>query len=478
MTREKALARIKDILGPAGWCDVDTALDAYLIDSRGAYHGRCAGLAKPANTQEVADVVKCCAAAGIPIVPQGGNTGRVGGATPDETGNALLLNLSRMNQIRDINADDHTMTVEAGCILKNIQDAALEQNRFFPLSLGAEGTCQIGGNLASNAGGINVLRYGNTRDLVLGIEAVLPNGEVWNGLGRLRKDNTGYDLKQLLMGSEGTLGIITAVVLRLFPKPTEQATALCALTNLDNCLGLLALARSSSGDAVSSFELIPDIAIDCATRHVPGTRAPFQETPEWSVLLEFTGTGRASQAGSMLESFLEEAFETGLIDDAVIAQSGQQRSDLWHLREAIVEAQSREGASIKHDIAVPVSDVPKFLREAAKAVEAVCPGTRPYPFGHVGDGNIHYNLTAPQQMDAAEFKTKEQALHRAVHDIVAGLNGSISAEHGIGQVKREEMARYKSPLELKLMQGIKQLFDPKGIMNPGKVLPDENKGTE
>lgn len=473
MKREEALSKIKDLLGPSGWTDGDGDLDAYLVDSRGAYRGRCAGLARPDSTVQVAEVVRLCAAAMIPIVPQGGNTGRVAGATPDDSGDALLLNLSRMNRIREVDSADYSMTVEAGCILKTIQDTALAQDRYFPLSLGAEGSCQIGGNLASNAGGINVLRYGNTRELVLGIEAVLPNGEIWNGLSQLRKNNTGYDLKHLMIGSEGTLGIITAAVLRLFPKPTEQATALCALSDLDSCLGLLALARSSSGDAVSSFELIPAIAIDCAVRHVPGTRAPFSELPDWAVLLEFSGTGQDSQASAHLEAFLEQAFESGLIADAVIAQSEQQRSDLWHLREAIVEAQAREGASIKHDVSVAISQVPEFLRRAAVAIEDVCPGIRPYPFGHVGDGNIHYNLTAPVGMEAEAFRALEWDLHRAVHDIVAALNGSISAEHGIGQVKRGEMARYKSSTELTLMRGIKQVFDPQGIMNPGKVLPEE-----
>lgn len=477
MTRADALAKLQDLLGPSGWTDGNTDLDAFLIDSRGVYHGRCLGMARPDCTEQVAHVVKICAASGIPVVPQGGNTGRVGGATPDETGDALLLNLSRMNRIRAIDTADYSMTVEAGCILKTIQDAALDADRYFPLSLGAEGSCQIGGNIASNAGGINVLRYGNTRDLVLGLEVVLPNGEIWNGLSHLHKDNTGYDLKHLLIGSEGTLGIITTAVLRLFPKPTEQATALCALSDLESCLGLLALARKKSGDAVSSFELIPAIAINCAVNHVPGTRAPFQETPDWAVLLEFTGTGQDGKTGAVLEAFLENAFEDGLITDAVICQSEQQRADLWHLREAIVEAQGREGPSIKHDISVPIARVPNFLRQAADAVERVCPGVRPYPFGHVGDGNIHYNLTAPENMVAERFKAQEWELHHAVHDVVASLRGSISAEHGIGQVKRNEMARYKSTTELALMQGIKKLFDPQGIMNPGKVLPDR-KSTE
>ena len=470
MPQQTAIEQIKDILGPRGWMADDEALAPFLTDSRGAYTGRCLGLAKPANADELSRIVGICAAHKIPIVPQGGNTGRVGGATPDESGQALLINLSRMNRILDIDPAGHTMTVEAGCILENLQKAAMEADRFFPLSLGAEGSCQIGGNIASNAGGINVLRYGNTRELVLGLEAVLPDGRVWNGLRALRKDNTGYDLKHLLIGSEGTLGIVTKAVLRLFPKPSAQATAFCALASLEACLDLLARARADSGDAVSSFELVPKIAVDCAIRHVPGTRSPLEEIPDWSVLLEFSGSGARPSAGRDLETFLEGAFEAGLILDAMIAQSDGQRAELWRLREAIVTAQKAEGASIKHDISVPVQAVPAFITQANAAVTEACPGIRPYPFGHVGDGNVHYNLSQPEDMTAAEFQAKAEDLHRIVHDITRALEGSISAEHGIGCKKRDELAHYADPVELDLMRSLKQALDPDNIMNPGKLL--------
>ena len=470
MPQQTAIDQIKSVLGQRGWTEDDKILSPYLTDSRGVYHGRCLGLARPASTEEVSRIVEICAAHEIPILPQGGNTGRVGGATPDESGEALLLNLSRMNRILEIDATGHTMTVEAGCILENIQKAALEADRFFPLSLGAEGSCQIGGNLASNAGGINVLRYGNTRELVLGVEAVLADGRIWNGLRALRKNNTGYDLKQLLIGSEGTLGIITKAVLRLFPKPTQQATAFCALSDLDASLALLARARADSGDAVSSFELIPKIAVDCAVRHVPGTRAPLEDLPDWSVLLEFSGSGARPAADRDLEIFLEGAFEAGLITDAMIAQNDAQRADLWRLREAIVAAQKAEGASIKHDISVPVHAVPAFIKRANEAVAIACPGIRPYPFGHVGDGNVHYNLSQPEEMSAEAFRAREDDLHRIVHDITVALNGSISAEHGIGMKKRGELAHYADPLELELMLALKRTMDPDNIMNPGKLI--------
>ncbi|MBP5856441.1 FAD-binding oxidoreductase [Marivibrio halodurans] len=466
---ERAVGEIRAALDDKGWVTDPAALDSWLVDSRGIYHGKCLGMARPASTAEVAAVMRIAYEAGIPVVPQGGNTGRVGGSTPDGSGRMLLINLSRMNKVRAIDAANDTMTVEAGCILKSLQDEAAAADRLFPLSLGAEGTCQIGGNLASNAGGINVVRYGNARELVLGLEVVLPDGRVWDGLTGLRKNNTGYDMKHLFLGSEGTLGIITGAVLKLFPRPRTRATALVALSDLDAALTLLADAKAKGGGALTSFELMPGFALDWAEKLVEGARAPFEQTYDWTVLLEFAG-GEAVEAA--LQTLLEEAFEAERIVDAVIAQSEDQRGQLWFLREAIVDAQNREGAQIKHDISVPVSAIPDFIRRAAEAVERVQPGTRPYPFGHVGDGNIHYNLSQPEDMDGETFKARAPDLHRAVHDIVHDLKGSISAEHGIGRSKRDELTRYKSAVELDIMRQVKRALDPKGLMNPGALLPE------
>ncbi|WP_420547346.1 FAD-binding oxidoreductase [Curvivirga sp.] len=463
---------LKSLVDENGWKENNgDDLSQWLLDSRGRIEGKTSLILFPSNTESVSKIMTYCHEHRIVVVPQGGNTSRVGGATPDQSGNSIIICLSRMNNIRVIDKENYSMIVEAGTILQTIQSKAEDSDRLFPLSLGAEGSCMIGGNLASNAGGINVLRYGNTRDLVLGIEAVMPNGEIWNGLRSLRKDNTGYDLKHLLIGSEGTLGIITAASLRLFPLPKERATAFCALSDLDSCLKLLAIARELSGDSVSSFELIPDIALDMACEHIDNTRLPYAEgpAPEWSVLLEISGFTK-DQMQTTMESLLETAFEEGIIMDASIAQNDTQRTDFWGMREAIVEAQVREAASIKHDIAVPVSSVPTFIRKAGEAVKEICEGIRPYPFGHVGDGNIHYNLSQPKDMDKVAFLEKEEDLHKAVHDVVANLNGSFSAEHGVGQIKTEEMKSYKSSVELALMKQIKQAFDPNNIMNPGKIL--------
>lgn len=466
----QAVESIKALLGLEGWSIDPDIVNPLLTDSRNLYHGKCALLVRPGSAEEVAAVIRICGESGVTIVPQGGNTGRVGAATPNTSGEQIILSLTRMNSIRAIDPADYSITVEAGCILQEIQNAAADVDRLFPLSLGAEGSCTIGGNIASNAGGINVLRYGNTRDLVLGLEAVLPNGEIWNGLNSLRKNNTGYDLKHLLIGSEGTLGIITAATLKLFPKLHDHATALCALGSLESCLELLELARSASGDALISFELLAGITLETAYEHVPTAKRPMAETPEWNILLEFAGSSQNGTMQTALEAMLERAFEDGLIVDAAVAQSEQQRKDIWFLREAIVDAQNKNGPSIKHDIAVPVSRIPEFLRKTAEALEAFMPGIRPYPFGHVGDGNLHYNITAPVGMESIDFERNAQTLHRIVHDITAEVGGSFSAEHGIGQTKREEMQRYKAPLELTLMRRIKDAFDPSGTFNPGKVL--------
>ncbi|TCO83792.1 4-phosphoerythronate dehydrogenase (FAD-dependent) [Plasticicumulans lactativorans] len=462
-----ALARLRTRLGPAGWLDQPAAMAPYLEESRARHHGAALAVVRPADTAAVAAVLAACHEAGVGMVPQGGNTGRCAGALP--TAGQLVLSLARLDRIRAVDALDGSLTAEAGCILADVQAAARAHGRLFPLSLGAEGSCTIGGNLATNAGGLNVLRYGSARALCLGLEVVLADGRVWDGLRRLRKDNTGYDLRDLFIGSEGTLGVITAAVLRLFPLPERRATALAALADLDACLALLARARHASADTLTSFELLPRIGLDAAVRHVPGCRDPFDVAHAWCVLLELDGAGDAPAA--RLEALLADALAAGEIVDAATAASEAQAAALWRLREGLVEAQRHEGASIKHDVAVPVSRVPEFIRQASAACTALLPGVRPYPFGHVGDGNVHFNLSQPPGMAAADFLACWGRCERVVHDLVAACGGSFSAEHGVGRSKTGEMARYKSPLELELMRGIKRTLDPRGILNPGAVLP-------
>ncbi len=463
-----ALERIKAIVGVKGWSTDPDTLAPFLADQRGLFHGDCAMLIRPASTDEVAAVVKTCAEADIAIVPQGGNTGLVGAGIPDSA--AVLLSLGRMNRVRDIDPLDYTITVEAGCILADVQTAALSVDRLFPLSLGAEGTCQIGGNLSTNAGGVNVLRYGNARELVLGLEVVLPDGRIWNGLKRLRKDNTGYDLKQLYIGGEGTLGIITAAVCKLFPNPKDVQTAFVALRDLDAALEVLARSRSVSGDRVTSFELICHQPLASAVQYIHGVRHPLDSEYDEYALIEFSGASTKSGMQEAMESMLADAFEAGEVIDAVVAQSDTQRADFWRIREAVVEAQSFEGGSIKNDVSVPVSRVPEFIRNANTAVTDLIPGARPVAFGHCGDGNIHYNIAQPVGMDKDAFLAEWSNVTRMVHDIVVGFGGSFSAEHGVGRLKREDMVRYKSALELDMMRKLKQALDPDGIMNPGKML--------
>jgi D-lactate dehydrogenase (cytochrome) len=467
---DSLIAEITTLLGPAGVITDAADMAPYLAEERGLYHGRARLVARPADTAQVAAVVAWCAERKIGIVPQGGNTGLCGGAAPDESGEQILLSLSRLNRIRAIDPVNFTMAVEAGVVLQTIQTAAEDAGCLFPLSLAAEGSCQIGGNIATNAGGTGVLRYGNARDLVLGLEAVLPDGQVWDGMRLLRKDNTGYDLKHLFIGSEGTLGIITAAVLKLYPRPLDIQTAFCALTELDAVLALLSRARAATGDQVTALELVPAIGLDLARRHMPGITDPFDQPYPWYVLIELSTSRADAGLRDSLETLLGEAVEAGEVMDAVIAGSIEQRRALWRIRESIPEAQKREGASIKHDVSVPTASVPAFIAAAGTAVAAAYPGVRIVPFGHVGDGNIHFNLQVPVDADGPAFLGEWERLNRVVHDIVASMNGSISAEHGIGQLKRGELARYKAPLELELMRRIKSAFDPAGLMNPGKIL--------
>jgi FAD/FMN-containing dehydrogenase len=465
-----ALARLQKLLGDKGFIADAAGMEPFLREERGTYHGAAKAVLRPASTEEVSAIVKICAEAKLPIFPQAGNTGLAGGAVPWEDGAGVVVSVSRMNRVRDIDPIDYSITVEAGVILAEVQKAAEAVDRLFPLSLGAEGSCQIGGNISTNAGGIQVLRYGNTRSLVLGLEVVLPDGRVWHGLRALRKDNTGYDMKQLFIGGEGTLGIITAATLRLFPLPKSAETAFLGLTRVEDAMELFSRARKASGDQLTAFELISRFGIDMALKHVSGIIDPLPTVFPWYVLLEVSSSEAQSGLLETLERFLSDSMEAGLIKDGVIAKSGTQARDLWRIREGLVEAQKYEGASVKHDISVPVSKVANFITSAHAAIEAWMPGIRPNAFGHVGDGNIHYNIHQPVPAEKAAFLARQSELNRIVHDIAVGLNGSISAEHGIGRLKVGELAHYKEPIEIEMMRRVKQALDPGGIMNPGKIL--------
>jgi FAD/FMN-containing dehydrogenase len=464
------IRRLGDVVGAQAVLTAPEDINPYAVDWRKRYHGKPVAVVKPASTDEVAAVVSLCAANRTAIVPQGGNTGMVGGATPDETGTQLILNLSRMNRIRAIDLVNNTMTVEAGCVLAGLQQASRDSKRLFPLSLASEGSCEIGGNLSTNAGGTGVLRYGNTRELTLGLEVVLASGEIWNGLRGLRKDNTGYDLKHLFIGAEGTLGVITAAVLKLFPLPTGRATAVVALQTPRAALSLLSLLQARCGERVTGFELFSDFCISLVAKHFPACKAPFKTPFPQYVLVELSDTRSADEAQSLLEEALGEALEQGVAKDVAIAVSETQAARFWALRENISEAQAVEGRNIKHDVSVPISNIGDFIDAADAELAKVMPGVRMVTFGHLGDGNLHYNVSPPLGMSPEAFMNRADALNEAVHDIVVRMGGSISAEHGLGQLKRDEITRYKSQLELDLMRKVKTALDPFGIMNPGKVL--------
>ncbi|MDP6486221.1 MAG: FAD-binding oxidoreductase [Alphaproteobacteria bacterium] len=466
------LQALKDAVGDKGWSDDRQDMAHHLVDERNLYYGVTPLLLRPATVDEVSACVRLCAEARVPIVPQGGNTGLVGGAVPFEHGGEILLCLSRMNRIREVDTVNDSMTAEAGCILETVQTAARDAGRYFPLSLGAQGSCQIGGNIATNAGGCAVLRYGHMRELVLGIEAVLPNGRVYDGLKSLRKDNSGYDLKQLLIGSEGTLGIITAGVLKLFPPPVERHTTFAGVASPEAALDLFSRAREALGDAVTAFELMPRIALDFVLAHIPGTRDPLAAPHPFYVLCEATATRHDLALADALNVLLEKVLEAGLINDATVAAGETQAQALWKLRESVSEAQKHEGGSIKHDISVPIATLPGFIGEASWRVEKLIPGVRVVAFGHVGDGNIHFNLSQPKNAEREAFLSRWDEASRLVHDTVVDMGGSISAEHGIGRLKRDELVRLADPLELDQMRAIKRTLDPHNIMNPGKlVLP-------
>ena len=446
------------------------AVAPYLVDHRHLYEGRALGVAAPRSVEEVSKILAFCNEHRIAVVPHGGNTSYCGGATPDESGTQLVLSLKRLDAVREVDALNYSLTAEAGCVLADVHAAAHRFDRFFPLNLGSEGTCQLGGNLSTNAGGTNVVRYGMMRDLVLGLEVVLPDGRVLSTLSPLRKDNTGYDVKSLFLGAEGTLGIITAATIKLFPKIRASATAFVAIPDVQTAVSLFSEMREASGDRVSSFELIPRIGVELTVQHIPGVTDPLNEPHPWYVLCELTSSREADSLSGILEEVLGEALSRGELLTAAVAQSEREREALWKLRETIPEAQTRDGASIKHDISVPVASLPEFFERAAAWVAANVPEARLVGYGHVGDGNLHFNLNQAPGIDRARFLAREPEVKRAIHDLVKEFGGSFSAEHGIGRLKVAELERYAQPAELDLMRAIKRAFDPHGIMNPGKVL--------
>ena len=463
------LDELRAAVGPAQVL-TDGDLSAYESDWRKRYRGKALAVVRPGTTDAVAGVVRACAKHGASIVPQGGNTGLVGGSVPDASGSQVLLSLVRMNRVRELDAANATLTVEAGCVLQAAQQAAAQAGLLLPLSLAAEGSCSIGGNLATNAGGTQVLRFGNARDLCLGLEVVTAQGEIWHGLSGLRKDNTGYDLRDLYIGSEGTLGVITAATLKLYPQPAAVTTALASVATLPAAAALLQRAQAHLGPALTGFEVMNRYALELVRRHFPQLTQPLAAAP-WTVLIEQSDSEDAAHAGARFESLLEAALAAGVIDDAAVAASTAQSRAMWHLRESIPLAQQQEGPNIKHDIALPISRLVDFVAATDAALRAALPGVRLVDFGHLGDGNLHYNVQAPPGVDAAGFvHANEPLVNRIVYDAVTARGGSISAEHGIGALKRDELAQRKSPVALGLMRAIKAALDPDGRMNPGRVL--------
>jgi FAD/FMN-containing dehydrogenase len=446
-------------------------LSAYERDWRQRMHGKALAVVRPGSTAEVAAAVRLCAAAGAPIVPQGGNTGLVVGSVPDQSGREVVLNLTRLNRVRAIDAGNLTMTVDAGCVLQNLQQAAEDAGYLFPLSLAAEGSCTIGGNLATNAGGTQVLRYGNTRELCLGLEVVTAQGEVWEGLSGLRKDNTGYDLRDLFIGSEGTLGIITAATMKLYPLPAATLTAWAAVPSMDAAVKLLGLAHKHLGAGLTGFEVMGQFALGLVAKHMPQQRVPFHEVSPYCVLLENSDTESEPHARAQFERLLEAALEDGCATDAVVAENIAQARQLWHVRESIPLAQPLEGLNIKHDISIPVSRIPEFCGETDALLAREIPGVRLVNFGHLGDGNLHYNVQAPVGGDPAAFlREQEERVNVLVYDQVKKFDGSISAEHGIGLLKADKLPYYKSPVALNMMKALKKALDPQNLLNPGRVV--------
>ena len=462
--------QLKSIVG-ATHVLVDGDLSAYELDWRKRSRGKALAVVRPASTAQVAAVVKACASAGTSMVAQGGNTGLVGGSIPNESGQQVVLSLQRMNTVRSIDAANMTMTVDAGCILQNLQDTAEKAGFLFPLSLAAEGSCTIGGNLATNAGGTQVVRYGNARDLCLGVEVVTAQGEIWEGLCGLRKDNTGYDLRDLFVGSEGTLGIITAATLKLYPTPAARLTAWAAVPSMEHAVTLLGLAHKHLGAGLTGFEVMGRFALSLVAKHFPQQRVPLWQDHPYCVLLENSDHESETHAREQFEKLLETAFEDGCVADAVVAENLTQAMQLWHIRESIPLAQAEEGLNIKHDISIPVSSIPEFVATTDALLEAAIPGVRLVNFGHLGDGNLHYNVQAPAEGDSKAFLHDHEAqVNTIVYDSVARFEGSISAEHGVGSLKLDKLELHKSPVALGMMRAIKQALDPQGVMNPGRVV--------
>jgi len=458
--------QLKAIVGPGGWKSDAIELEPYLTDWRGAFTGKTPMLVAPKNTDEVSAIVRACAAAQVAIVPQGGNTSLCGGSVPDESGEQIVLSLSRMNRIRRVDPANSSMEAEAGCILADLQQAAAAVGQLLPLSLGAEGSCQIGGNLATNAGGVNVIRYGTARALVLGLQVVLADGSVLDSLRSLRKDTAGYDLKQLFVGSEGTLGIITAATLRLFPQPGEISTALIAVADSGDAVRLLTALRRSLSDRIEAFELVSGRVLELVEKHIPGARLPFDETYPWYVLIDAASQGNPAELEEGLMSFADQP---GFLD-AVIAKSSAESQGLWRLRHSIAEAERQEGKALKHDISVPVGEMPEFLVRAAALIAERMPGATPLVFGHVGDGNLHYNVALPIDPASAQWEEASRPLSEALYALVDELGGSFSAEHGVGRAKKSYLAKYRGGTEIALMRALKKTLDPFNILNPGKVI--------
>ena len=465
------LNRLGTAVGSQAILTAPAELEPYVNDWRGIYKGGAAAVVRPANAEQVAAIVKICAETRTPIVPQGGNTGMCGATVPDARQNPVVVAMGRMNRIREVDVLNNTMTVEAGCVLANLQQAAADVNRLYPLSLGAEGSCQIGGNLSTNAGGVNVLRYGNTRDLVLGIKAVLPDGRIWNGLRSLRKDNTGYDLKHLFIGAEGTLGIITAAVLKLFPRPAATAVAWLAVPSPEAALELFSMMREGFGDRITGFELMSRVCLDLVIKHIPGTRDPLADSHGWYVLTEVGDSSNDASIRAELEGLLEKAMEQSLVIDATIAESQARAQALWKIRETIPEAcRDEPGMLYRHDIAVAVGKVPQFIKDGEAALVKHFKKPNIICFGHLGDGNLHYNSFVEGRMRSDAAASEAHDVTTVIYDIVKQYKGSFSAEHGVGIAKLEEMKRYKDPVEIDLMRTVKRALDPLNIMNPGKVL--------
>ena len=459
-------------VGAAHVLDSDADMLPFLTDWRGRFSGNAQAVIRPGNTQEVSEIVRLCQQFKVPVVPQGGNTGLVAGSVPDDTGQAIVLLLTRLNKVRNVDIINNTMTVEAGCILQTVQEAAAAASRLFPLSLAAEGSCTIGGNLASNAGGTAVLRYGNMRELCLGLEVVTAQGELWSDLRGLRKDNTGYDLRDLLIGSEGTLGIITAAVIKLFPQPKARVTALAALASPQAALQLLMLAQSNCGPTLTGFELMSNVCLQLVEKHFPRMMPAIPQEHSQYVLLELSDDESEQHANDLMEKLFTQAMEEGVVDDAILATSIAQSKQLWNLREHIPLAQAKEGQHMKYDISLPISQIAAYIEATDALIATQHPGATIVNFGHLGDGNLHYNVAPPINMDTAELSTWEQQLSRLIYDSVSHFNGSFSAEHGVGLLKRDAVKQYKSPVEINLMKAIKQALDPNNLMNPGKMLPD------